>query len=343
MDPLPAELPILRLGLVGFNAAQQALFETALVMLRTRLRWCVTPLAEADALCVNGSRALFLADGSLQVAAAAPGEGPLRMDPSDADRPMAFTVPFAAHQISRAPTFDMASPASTRAVLDKFEGWLRPMAIQFCVASRIVQSRIDLSSTVYHVSVEGRLIAIVSRRSGVGVLPIGDPARVHEALWSRRPELADEMPGHFVQAGLTQVLWQYAIRTRRKLLPGYFRSGPIYWCRAPQLPQRLFSDSHLAIARELAQAPASFAELGRRTGLAEETLARDLAALRIAGAVSHDRKQAAKGSGGPAAKATSMKRAAGMAAGIGAGLRSMRQGSDRTDMTAPAPLTPSSA
>ena len=241
---------MLRLALLGFSSAQQAMLETALVVLRTRLRWRVVALDEADAVCVNGSRVVTLPDGSLQIDDSAPGGPPLRIDPSHSDRPIAFSLPLAA-SIAAASTFDMASPPSTRAMLEKFEGWLRPVSVQFCLASRIVQSRLDVVATVYHVSVDGRLVAVVSRRTGVGVLPIADPFHLENALWAKRPGPADDIPGHFVQVGLSQVLWEYAMRTRRNLLPTYFRAGPIYWCRSPQLPQRLFRDSHLLIVREL--------------------------------------------------------------------------------------------
>lgn len=317
LDKPTAELPVLRLGLLGFTRAQQAMLETAMVVLRTRLHWRVVALDEADAVCINGSRVTALADGSLQVTAPA-GSSPLRIHPAHSERPMAFSLPLAPGlQVDS--TFDMASPPSTRAMLEKFEGWLRPMSVQFCLASRIVQTRLDLNAAVYHVSVDGRLVAVVSRRSGVGVLPIADPFHLDNAQWAKRPGPADEIPGHFVQVGLSQVLWQYAMRTRRNLLPTYFRTGPIYWCRSPQLPQRLFRDSHLMIGRELAQAPATFAELGRRTRLSEAELSRDLAGLRIVGAVTHDRKQALRLRMQPPVRA---------AAGV------------TSDMTAPAPLMP---
>jgi hypothetical protein len=317
-DKLPAELPVLRLGLLGFSPAQQAMLETALVVLRTRLRWRVATLDQADAVCVNGSRVTPLADGSLQIAASAPGRAPLRLDPTHSDRPMAFSLPLASG-VQADNTFDMASPASTRAMLEKFEGWLRPVSVQFCLASRIVQSRMDLDGTVYHVTVDGRLVAVVSRRSGVGVLPIADPFHLDNALWSKRPGPADEIPGHFMQVSLSQVLWQYAMRTQRNLLPTYFRSSPIYWCRSPQLPQRLFRDSHLMIGRELARAPLKFVELCKRTGLSETVLSRDLAGLRIVGAVTHDRKQAMRLRTQPGVK-------------VSPGMTD--------DMTAPAPLAP---
>ena len=314
-DKLAAELPVLRIGALGFSLAQRAMLEAALVVLRTRLQWRLVDIATADAVCINGASVTTLADGSLRITGSSPGALPLRIDPGHSDRPLAFSLPLSPGVAANS-TFDLASPPSTRAMLEKFEGWLRPQSVQFCLASRIVQQRLDVS-TVYHVSVDGRLVAVVSRRSGVGVLPIADPSHMDNALWSKRPDLADEIPGHFVQAGLSQVLWQYAMRTRRNLLPTYFRAGLIYWCRSPQLAPRLFGDSQLQIVRELARSPTSFAELEKRTGLPGAILARDLAGLRIVGAVTHDRKQALKLRPRTSSKAT-----------------------DSLDMTAPAPLIP---
>ena len=65
----------------------------------------------------------------------------------------------------------------------------------------------------------------------------------------------------------------------------------------------MFSDSHLMVVRELVQGPATFAELGRRTGLSEAVLSRDLAGLRIVGCVTHDRKQAVRAAMQPGTKA----------------------------------------
>ena len=322
MDAPSNELPVLHLALAGFTAAEQACIESAAPYAKDTLTWRVSRLSDADALFINGRGAIPWQGGGVMVQPGSPGASPVCIDPVEWRRPMAFSSPIAIPGVREADTFDLRKPQSIAAVLRRFSGWLRPMAIQYWIASRIVRERLDLSGTTYHVTVDGRLQAVVSRRNGVGVLPISDPSLLDQAVWARRPGPADEIPGHFVQTGLTEVLWRYAMRTPRDLLPSYFRSGPIYWCRAPQLPQRLFRDSHLVIVRELAHAPTSFAELGRRTGLADAVLARDLAALRLAGAVSHDRKQALRSAGQPAEK-------------------SARQAP--MDKTAPAPLTPQGA
>jgi hypothetical protein len=294
MDKVVTELPVLRLGLIGFAAPQQALLDSVLASMPTPLRWRLAELSQADAICANGARAIALADGSFQIGPSAAGAAPARIDLNASDRPLAFSIPLALRGFTAPATVDLTSSASIRAMLEKFEGWLRPMTVQFCLASRIVQERLDVRSTVFHVSVNGRLQAVVSPRNGMGVLPIADPAGLSNAVWARRPGTADDIPGHFIRAGLAEVMWQYAMRTTRDLLAPSLRSGLIYWCRAPQLPQRLFDDAHLMIVRELAHAPSTFAELALRTKLAEPVLARCVLALCIVGAVTLHKERASR-------------------------------------------------
>ena len=335
MEPQTTELPILRLALAGFLPAEQEIIGIAAAQASEGLSWRVSPsLNDADALFINGRRAAPWEAGGVRVNPSAPGVPVVCIDLNDWQRPLAFSLPLAIAGLAGGDSFDLLKPQSVVTVLRKFGGWLRPMAVQFWLASRIVKERLDLGSSVYHVSVDGRLQAVVSRRNGIGVLPIADPSRLESAVWARRPGLADEIPGHFVQTGLAEALWQYAMRTTRDLLPTYFRSGPIYWCRAPQLPQRMFRDSHLMIVRELAHAPASYADLGRRTGLAESVLTRDLAALRLVGAVTQDRKQALRIAVQPAGFPRH---------GTAPNPTQRGTGVPLGDKTAPAPLTPQSA
>jgi hypothetical protein len=108
------------------------------------------------------------------------------------------------------------------------------------------------------------------------------------------------------------------------------------------LPQRLFRDSHLMIVREVAQGPVTFAELGRRTGLPEGVLARDLAGLRIVGAVTHDRKQALRAATLSGARPGGNAERTGAPAAALAIARRLRKREQEqgNDVTAPAPLMP---
>lgn len=298
MQSNATELPHLRLGTAGFDDAQLARLQDGLSRATSGMDWRLGGLETADAWCLNGARTMILADGGLQVSSAS-GPFTVRIRAGEGERPIVFATPATAQLAESCETFDLDSLSGTRAMLEKLEGWLRPAAIRFWLGWQIMQRRPDLSDSVFHVSVNGRMVAVVSRL-GVGVLPIADPLRLHQAVWARRPLEAGEIPSHYLRCGLAEVLWTYAMRTDRALMPPSLRAGAIHWRGAPPLPQRLFADAHLLIARELAQAPATFEELRGRTGLADADLARALAALRIVGAIVSQRKWAARATDRPA-------------------------------------------
>lgn len=338
------ELPVLRLGIVGFAPAQHALLEAAVANVDSGMCWQVTRLSQADAWCANGSCIEMRPDGSLQIGSTADGARPVRLNLDQADRPIAFSLPLACSQLGALHTFHIDSPAGIRAMLDRFDGWLRPMAVQLCLASYIAEHNLDLNSGVFHVIAKGRLQAVVSR-SGIGVLPIADPAELADASWARRPGFADDIPRHFLRIGFPQLMWQYAMRTTRDALPPRFRTGLIYWRAPPQLPHRLLTDTHLIMARELAHAPATFRELGQRTRLPDVRLARSLAALYMVGAITTDRRRASAAAGYPLARAEKESGPASLKESFVSTTASLRGDLEHwdafvVDATAPAPFNP---
>jgi hypothetical protein len=134
---------------------------------------------------------------------------------------------------------------------------------------------------------------VVNLQGEVGVLPTAGPADFEDAIWTPRPAAAGDIPEQFVRASLSQLMWQYALRTTRDLLPKRYRSGLLYFRRPPRLPQRMLKDSHLLLERELAAMPASFDDLLERTGLSSARLSQDLAALYLVGAITSNPKRAA--------------------------------------------------
>lgn len=339
------DLPVLRLGIVGFAPAQHSLLEAVLANVDSGMCWQVTRLSQADAWCVNGSCIEVLTDGSLQIGSAAGNARPVRLNLDHADRPIAFSLPLSSSRLdSSIYTFHLNSPASIMAMLDRFDGWLRPMAVQLCLASYIADQNLDLNSGVFHVIAKGRLQAVVSR-GGVGVLPIADPVDLADANWARRPAFADEIPSHFLRIGFPQLMWQYAMRTSHDVLPARFRTGLIYWRAPPQLPHRLLTDTHLILTRELAQAPATFQELEQRTRLPDVQLARALAALYVVGAITTDRRRASKAAGYPLAMAEKESGPASLKGSFASTTASLRGDLDPgdgfvADATAPAPFNP---
>jgi hypothetical protein len=126
----------------------------------------------------------------------------------------------------------------------------------------------------------------------IAVLPSAGPSDFEEAVWSRQPAGID-IPENFVRTSLSQLMWQYAVRTQRDVLPRHYRTGVLYYRRPPRVPQRAVMDTHLLLMRELACEPAHFEALRRRCGLDAQQLARDLAALYFVGSITSNRKRAA--------------------------------------------------
>lgn len=291
--PLPppnGERPILRLGLAGFSNAEQSLLNVALAARadRYQMNWQLATLGDADAWCVNGSHVQGLEDGTLRITPGLPSGRSIRINPADIDWPVAFATPLNVPGFTPSYVFQPQSPASIGSVLTQLEGWLRPLMVQFHLAAHVVQKNLDLRSTVYHVTVNGKLYALVSRRSGIGVWPIADPGEMHHAVWSQRPGSADTIPSHFIRTDFSQLMWQYATRTSRDCLPPHYRTRRLYLRRSPRLPMRLLNDPSLILVSELGGTPGTLRELSQRTGMGEVQIGRHLGALYMVGSITAD-------------------------------------------------------
>ena len=281
------ELPILRLGLAGFTREEEAALcvEAAWRATEKQMVWVVGSLADADAWCVNGSRLRRLPDHTWRIVPPNISEHSIRINPDEVDWPVAFSMPAGPPDFDPPYRFDLDSPESIQQVLEQLEGWLRPVMIQFALASQLVHDAIDLSAGVYHVTVNGKLYAVVSRRSGIGVWPIANPAQLGHAEWHHRPDSADDIPSSFIRMPLPEAMWQYATRTTRDCLPAHYRRKRLYLRRPPPLPSRLLSDRCLMLVRELSRSPGTFTELIQRTGTPAADLARQIGALYVVGSV----------------------------------------------------------
>lgn len=333
------ELPILRIGLAGFSTQQEE--ELAALLTRASpggMAWELARLGEADAILIHGSRTQVLSEGTVRIASGVAGGRSVHINLPDVDRPVAFALPLP-RNLPQGLSFELQDPASVRGLLGRLENWMRPTIAQFCLASQILEQESALGSGVYHVNAaSGLLLAVVDLRGDVGVLPAAAPLELENAMWTPQPN-ASAIPGHFSRTSLSQLMWQYALRTRRDTLPRRYRTGLLYFRRPPRLPQRMLSDAHLLLLRELAVAPARFAELQQRTGLGEERLAQDLAALYLVGAITSNPKRASQ---------ATLRRGEGpdsMHSGRSVLPSGLGQDSDRQllrprpDLTAPAPLS----
>lgn len=336
-----AEFPVLRLGLAGFSAQSRQVIEAALqTAVPAGVAWRLDRLADADAWWVNGAKLLLRGDGTLRVGSGSPSEPALYLNLREVDRPIAFAQPVAVPDIQPALTFMADSAAGMKAVLDKFTERLMHLASQFCLAGRILENEAALGAGIYHVSHEGVLLAVVNLQGEIGVSAKARPDDFEDAVWSRRPAAAAGIPPGFVRTSLSQLMWQYALRTRQDVLPRRYRSGLLYFRRPPRLPHNMLKDSHLLLIRELSQAPTSFEALQQRTGMASTALARDLAALYLVGSVTSNPKRAAPGAAaGGAIDSRPGLPSHQMPGDAEAGSVSGRKAPLFSDRTAPAPMS----
>ncbi|MBK0392024.1 hypothetical protein [Ramlibacter algicola] len=337
------EIPSLRIGLIGFSQQQQdALHESLNEDTATRQAWEFAPAQEADALWINGARTQLLPEGLLRVASGIPSGRSTQLDPSSLNRPAAYAAP-----LPRAFQPDIVfnlDPGSVAGVLRKFEQLLRPQIAQFCLASQILEQESALGSGVYRVERprDGALIAVVDLRGDVGVFTSASAVDFDNAMWTALAQRTpDQIPAHFFRCSLSRLMWEYALRTTRDVLPRRYRSDMLYFRRPPRLPQRLLQDSHLLLLRELATAPGTMPELQDRTGIEASRIAADLGALYLVGAITSNPKRAA-----PIASLPSEEEIGSSTHSVMPASRHddshlppiLRQRGSRSDRTAPAPL-----
>jgi hypothetical protein len=333
------ELPLLRLGLAGFSPEQQQAVETALRDgVGEATVWEIAEPEASDAIWVNGGRTQVLPGHRIRVASGAPQGRSLQLNMPEVDRPLAFALPVPAG-LHAAHTFDLASLESMGKVLLQFEAWLAPLTAQFCLASHIVEHQSALGSGKYELMLNGLLLAWVDMQGEAAVLATAGPADFEGAAWGRRSG-AMQIPEHFARVTLAELMWQYAVRTQRDVLPKHYRTGTMYFRRAPRLPHRLLKDSQLLVMRELLLAPATFAELQQRCGLDEARLSRDLTALYFVGSITSNPKRAAQ----PTRVGTEMSSQGSLPSGLDSVDPSVPPSPPKrlriSDLTAPAPIGP---
>jgi hypothetical protein len=339
------ELPILRIGLVGFTLEQQERLREMLAREnKTRLVWELALVGEADVFLINGARTQMLADGTLRVASGVPAGRSVQFALAELDRPVAFARPLAPRNFEPDLQFDPASLPSLTAVLSQFEAVLAPLVAQFCLASQVIEHESALGAGIYNVtSDQGGLVAVVNLRGEAAVRVTASPEDFNDAMWTPQAPDGEPIPDHFTRATLSQLMWQFALRTTRDVLPTRYYTERLYFRRPPRLPQRALSDGHLLLLRELAYAPATFNELQERTGLVGGDLSRALAALYLVGAITSNPKRAAQ----PAPRRPDAPETDGqplhslIPSGMGGAdsVPPILRQTHRSDLTAPAPLS----
>ncbi len=302
-NPIRAGLPqpILWLGLIGFSQEQQTLVQRLLLEMPSGWPcWRLAPYAVADAWWVDGAGLRLVGEGQIEVPAADTSGQPVSLDLGQIDRPIAFAHPLKAPGFEPRYIFDAADEASVRHVLQQFEAWLRPLRAQFALASEVVRREQSLRSGVHHLQLNGHLLAMVDlNRWSVGLSPKARPVDLLEATWQHRPALAHDMPSHFLRIRLSHLLWAYAMRSVGDVLPPRLRSEPIYFRCAPMVAPSWLTEAHHQILKQLSTRALTFNALQKLNRVRAPALARDLACLYYAGAITSVRANAAPSGSDP--------------------------------------------
>jgi hypothetical protein len=294
----PAEQPILWMGLAGFVPQQVAALEAGLKRGRGLPTWRICRFGDADAWLVNGSKVRVLPGGDLRVLPGLPTEQSMRLNLDDVERPVAFALPFASNDFEPRCAFDPQSQASVHQVLREFETSLRLARSQFVMGGQVLRLGSQLRHGIFHVSHEGKLLAVLDFRQGkAGICPGADPAQLHEAHWASRPISAGDIPTSFHATSPAQLIWAYVRRTDLDLLPPRYRAQTIYFRSAPRVPMAWLRDSQLMLLRELSLEPSAFHVLRERTGFGKADLHHDLTCLYYAGAITTTPAKAARAPG----------------------------------------------
>jgi hypothetical protein len=291
---MTVEVPVLRLGLAGFSEAQQKLAaEAAAAAATPRVVWEVGSFAEADAWWLEGRRTLIMPNKHLRVQPAVPSGRSVQIALADVDRPVAFSLPLASPEFRPAISFTLEERKAAVQVLYQFTGFMQITLAQFALAASIADNQPTLGAGSWEVLRQGELIAVVDLKLGAAVDPDATPADFVGASWSVRNHGGVLIPVNWPRASVSQLMWQFAQRSQRDLLPPHYRTKALFFRRPPRLAQRMLKDAHLLLMRELVTHPGmGFAELQDATGLADEPLARCLSALYVVGSITSNPKRA---------------------------------------------------
>lgn len=302
-----ADLPLLRFGMIGFNAVQrQQIGGNVAALTAQTAMWQPGEMANADAWLVCGEKTRVVSTSastgieSLRILAGLPSERAITLNLHQIDRPLAFSLPM--HDPAMEPLLTFAaSLESMQKALNQFEVCLQSRCAQFALGKQLIERESELKAATYHVLYGGKLLAVMDFISWkIGIRPDADPQQLEAALWEKRPTEAHAIPGNFVMTNVAQLRWIYAQHTLRDVLPRRYRHSLIYLRQSPQVPLSWLTDSHLLLIHELSIRPASFVNLAERTELSYEEITRGLASLFFAACLTTTPEKAAKAAAGKA-------------------------------------------
>lgn len=290
------ELPLLRMGLLGFSR-KDALTATAHVLsaAASQSRWEVSPFEDADLWLINSPSVSTTSNRGLLIANPDAPHSPLTIYPQQTSRPVAFTEPLP-EAIDAVLSIELGNGYQCASRLNDFAATLPRLLTHFALGEQVASRQSNLHKGTYHLHFEGRLVAVVDFTGWrAGLLPEAKAIDLALASWRYRPQEASAMPHDFEVLALERLMWVYASRTKNAPLPDAYTCEPIYLRRLSVLPQSWLHQDHMNLISMLSQQPMHLGPLAQQTRLPTERLEACLAALYYSGTITVDPSQIVRG------------------------------------------------
>jgi hypothetical protein len=283
------EQPVLRLGLLGFDGSDMERLQTWIGHQQPGWPlWSVCDPHLADAWMICGKSAEVIGRDALVIRHPHGSGQCLTLNRAEVDRPLAFGTPLP-EGFASGEFFDAADETSVRQRLQRFEAWLRPLRTQFALGALLVEKLQQFPRGVVHLMLDDKLVAVIDMdRWQVGLHTPARPIDLAMAQWLPMATRNGDMPPSFMRLSLHRVMWTFAVRTVRDVLPQRYRERTIHLRRVPRIPARWFDELHLRFMRELMVRPGTLAEMGLRMGISPGELERNVAALYFGGGLTTD-------------------------------------------------------
>ena len=286
------ETPVFRLGLVGFNEREEQLLRAGAAAYR-QVDWRCGRAEGADAWLIKGARIARIQDNRLRVIASEGTNTGAAFLLDVGSRPVAIATPAPQQVAQLAPLFfDPAQDGALAGALAALDSQLDRLRRQYWAASLLVEHNATVGKALYELRTFDQVLAVADMKGVVHIAPRATGDQFDHAVWRHRARRSVEVLPDFERYSLAELLWTYATRTRRDLLPARYKDYAVHLRRPPRVPAELVGDVHLRIVRELAVGPASMASLAEKIGVDDRTLARSMAALYLVGSVTTNPERA---------------------------------------------------
>jgi hypothetical protein len=290
------ELPLLRLGLLGFSQQQaDAVTRSVQTAANVGSRWEVVSFEDADMWLIDSPSVAIGANGGLYINNPHATHLPLTIYPEQSSRPVAFSQPLPA-DIDAVLSIDVDDPFDCAQGLKTFSQSLQSLCTHFALGEQVASRQSNLATGVYHLQFEGRQVATVDlSRWLVSLQPHVRPIELSLASWRHRPGEDSHFSVGSEVLSLERLMWVYASRSQVGSLPPLYLTQTIHLRRLSVLPQSWLHDDHMNLIGHLSQQPCSMAGLAKVTRLPYKRLTACLSALYYTGTITTDPRQVVRG------------------------------------------------